>query len=196
MGCVAAIGAFGILLLGVPHPASAQAAGPLAAGTVSAGALSFDGHATAGDFTGTTSAVTGEMSAADSLAGVRGWVEAPVRTLVTGNSRRDRDLNKSMESDKYPALRFDLTGVAPAPAGGADSGAVTLRGKMTLHGVTREVELPARVSRSGAGLEVRSDFPLDLTDYRIGGLTKMLGMLRMHERIEVHVALTFAPRPP
>jgi hypothetical protein len=32
-----------------------------------------------------------------------------------------------------------------------------------------------------------------LADYEIGGLTKMLGMLRMEEGIEVHVDLT-APR--
>jgi hypothetical protein len=41
---------------------------------------------------------------------------------------------------------------------------------------------------------VRSDFPLNLKDYRIGGLSKMLGMLKMSEEIEVHVDLTFAPR--
>jgi hypothetical protein len=39
---------------------------------------------------------------------------------------------------------------------------------------------------------LRSDFPFDLGDYEIGGLTKMLGMLRMSEGIEVHVDLTFA----
>jgi hypothetical protein len=43
-------------------------------------------------------------------------------------------------------------------------------------------------------VHLRSDFPLNLKDYRIGGLTKMLGMLRMEERIEVHVDLTFAAR--
>jgi hypothetical protein len=32
---------------------------------------------------------------------------------------------------------------------------------------------------------------VDLGDYEIGGLTKMLGMLRMQEGIEVHVDLTF-----
>jgi hypothetical protein len=38
---------------------------------------------------------------------------------------------------------------------------------------------------------VRTDFPLNLKDYKIGGLTKMLGMLRMYEDIKVHVDLTF-----
>ena len=46
----------------------------------------------------------------------------------------------------------------------------------------------------GDALRLRSDFPLDLGDYEIGGLTRMLGMLRMQEGIEVHVDLRFAPR--
>jgi uncharacterized membrane protein len=34
-------------------------------------------------------------------------------------------------------------------------------------------------------------WPLDLADYRIGGLTKMFGLLRMQRRIEVRVDLRF-----
>jgi hypothetical protein len=33
-----------------------------------------------------------------------------------------------------------------------------------------------------------------LTDYEIGGLTKMLGMLKMDELIKVHVNLDFAAK--
>jgi hypothetical protein len=43
-------------------------------------------------------------------------------------------------------------------------------------------------------LRLRSDFPLDLSDYEIGGLSRMLGVLRMQEGIDVHVDLTFAAR--
>ena len=174
-------------------PAVAQLEGPLPAARVSAGTLSFDGHASVGDFTGTTHEVSGQMSAAAGLAEVRGWVAAPVRSLETGNKRRDRDLNKSMESDKYPTIRFELTGVTPG-GGSADSAAATLAGRMVIHGVTREVTLPAVVQATPEGLRVRTEFPLDLKDYEIGGLTKMLGMLRMDEKIEVRVDLTFAPQ--
>jgi polyisoprenoid-binding protein YceI len=129
------------------------------------GTLSFDGHAGLGDFTGATTTVTGEMTGGESLAAVRGWVESPVKTLDTGNGKRDRD-----------------------------TAAVQLQGKLTLHGVTRDVTLPGQVWMDGGALRLCSDFPLDLGDYEIGGLTKMLGMLRMQEGIEVHVDLTFAPR--
>ena len=181
------------VVFGSARPAAAQLEGPIPAGRVTAGTLSFDGHASVGDFTGTTHEVTGEMSAAAGLAEVRGWVEAPVRSLETGNRKRDRDLNKSMESDKYPVIRFELTGVTPG-GGAADSAAATLAGRMVIHGVAREVSLPAVIRSLPEGLQVRTHFPLDLKDYEIGGLTKMLGMLRMQEQIEVRVDLTFATR--
>lgn len=170
-------------------PAWAQAAGAVPGGTLTQGALSFDGRASAGDFVGTTSTVTGEMTGGGGLEAVRGWVEAPVATLKTGNGRRDRDLNKSMESDKYPTMRFDLDGVAPGGTG--DSVPVTLKGRLTLHGVEREVELPGSVVFAGGDVRVRSEFPVNLKDYKIGGLTKLMGMLRMYEDIKVHVDLTF-----
>ena len=69
---------------------------PIPSGRLTSGTLSFDGHATAGDFTGATNTVSGQVAGAPDLAGVRGWVEAPVQTLKTGNGKRERDLNKSM----------------------------------------------------------------------------------------------------
>jgi polyisoprenoid-binding protein YceI len=175
-----------------PAVLPAQLEGPIPPMRLASGALSFDGHASVGDFTGSTTTVRGEMSGGETIAAVRGWVEAPVQTLETGNRKRDRDLNKSMESDRFPTMRFELTGVSPKQVT-ADSAAVDLLGKLTLHGVTREVTLPARILRASGGLRVRSSFPLDLGDYQIRGLTRMLGMLRMQERIEVHVILQFAP---
>src|SRR5262249_17882918 len=119
-----------VLLLGAAPPLGAQHR--LVPSVVAKGTLRFDGKATTGAFTATTTTVTGEMTGGASVAEVTGFVEAPVTTLVTGNGRRDRDLNKSMESEKFPAIRFDLTSVQ---LGGesADSAQVTLVGEFTIH---------------------------------------------------------------
>ncbi|MBA3316656.1 MAG: YceI family protein [Gemmatimonadales bacterium] len=179
-------------LAGSAVPAQAQRAIP--SGTVESGVLSFDGRATVGDFTGTTSTITGQLAGAADLAAVRGWVEAPVKTLVTGDSRRDKDLNKSMESGKYPMIRFDLTGVVPGAVRG-DTLGVTLRGTFLIHGVRQEVSIPATVVMLARGVRVRGETPLNLKSYRIGGLSKAMGMLRMQEEIVVHLDLTFAASP-
>ncbi|HWA16988.1 MAG TPA: YceI family protein [Gemmatimonadales bacterium] len=171
-------------------PAGAQAPTPIPAGTVQEGVLSFDGKATAGDFSGTTGTVNGELAGGATLDLVTGFVEAPVKTLVTGNGRRDRDLNKSMESDTYPTIRFELAGVDSIRVEG-DSTRASLRGTMKIHGVDREVALPSVLHFTAGGVRVRSTFPLNLKDYRIGGLSKMLGMLKMHPDIVVHVDVLF-----
>lgn len=187
----ASVAAVLLALSAAPLPAAQRA---VADAIVVRGTLSFDGHATAGDFTGTTSTVSGALTGAPALDGVTGWVEAPVATLVTGNGRRDRDLNKSMESDRYPTMRFDLTAVRTEWERG-DSAAVTLVGALTIHGVRLERELPATLAFAGDSVRVRSSFPVNLKDHRIGGLSKFLGVLKMHPDIEVHVDLVFAPAP-
>jgi polyisoprenoid-binding protein YceI/CheY-like chemotaxis protein len=178
------------LTMGAGIPLAAQAPVAIPDGNVIAGTLRFDGHATVGDFVGTTTVVTGRITGAEEITAVRGWVEAPVRSLTTGDSKRDKDLNKSMESDKYPNIRFELTGITPK-RGTPDSLAATLHGALMIHGVTRMVALPARLQFNGSQARVRSDFPLNLKDYRIGGLSKMLGMLKMYENIEVHVDVSW-----
>lgn len=171
-------------------PMPAQETTPVRAGTVREGVLSFDGKATAGDFTGTTSTVTGALHAAATLAEAAGSVEAQVTTLVTGNGRRDRDLNKSMESDKYPTIEFRLDGVDSIEAA-TDSTLARLRGQLVIHGVTRPASLPAVLHFTTDGVRVQTTFPLNLKDYEIGGLSKMLGILKMHPDIVVHVDVTF-----
>jgi polyisoprenoid-binding protein YceI len=170
----------------------AQMRRPIPGGPVREGTLSFDGRATTGAFTGTTTTVRGEMSGGGSLAEVRGWVDAPVSTLVTGNGRRDKDLNKSMESNLYPSIRFDLTGVTPGAERG-DTVDVVLQGRFNIHGVTREAFIPATVVTQQEAIKVRGDTPLSLKDYKIQGLSKLLGTLKMYDKIVVHLDLRFAP---
>jgi polyisoprenoid-binding protein YceI len=154
--------------------------------------VSYNARATLGDFTGATDSVRGAMTGAGAdLAAVRGWVEVPVATLGSGNGKRDRDMRKSMETDRYPTMRFELTGVRVDSARGTTTWAA-LAGRLTIHGVTREVRLPAQVSGSGAEYRVMSDFTLNVKDYGVGGLSKMLGLLKMNERIVVRVDVVFA----
>jgi len=97
-----------------------------------------------------------------------------------------------MESDKHPDIRFELTNVTPL-GGTTDSTALTLQGMLMIHGVSRTVALPGWVQLSGGQARVRSDFPLSLKEYGIKGLSKMLGVLKMYDNIEVHVEVVFGP---
>jgi len=171
-------------------PAVLAAQEPWHGASVREGTLSFDGKGTGGAFTGVTHTVTGVMQDGATLAEVRGFVEAPVSTLVTQNDRRDRDLNKSMESSRYPMIRFDLERVTVTSEAAA-AAEVVLGGTLTLHGVAKAVELPATVERLAGAVRVRTDFPVNLKDYQVKGLSKALGLLKMNKDILVHVDVTF-----
>lgn len=175
-----------------PLPVEAQSAGDsIPTLIVRSGRLAFDARASLGDFTGVTTTVRGATVAAASLAKVSGWVEAPVKSMETGNGRRDRDLNKSMESDEFPVIRYELDSLSRR-SGAGDSLGVDLFGRLRIHGVTRPMVLTSTLVRQSEGYRLLSDFPVNVKDFKVGGLSKMLGLLKMNEVIVVHVDVVFA----
>jgi len=151
--------------------------------------LSFDGKSTLGDFTGVTTTVRGELRGGARLTEVRGWVEAPVPTLKTGNDRRDRDLVKTMEAAIYPTIRYQLEDVSVEWERG-DSAGVVLQGDFFIHGVQRREKINATVARSGDSVRVTARLPMNLHDYKIDKLTRFL-VFKMNPAIVVHIDVTF-----
>jgi polyisoprenoid-binding protein YceI len=162
---------------------------------VTTGDLAFDGSGTLGSFTGTTSRVRGALVGGVDLEAVRGWVEADAATLVTGNGRRDKDMRSSLEVERFPVIRFDLAAVGAGLAD-ADSIPVTLRGTFTIHGVQREQAVTGWVWRAGDQVRFRGRTPMNLKDYKIGGLSKLFGALKMNEEIVVRMDVTFGGSAP
>ena len=159
---------------------------------VRSGTLSFTGHSTFGDFVGTTTTVSGGVTGNPELADARGWVEAPVTTLSTGNGLRDHDLRATMDVEKYPTMRFVLAGVTvDSRATQSDTVTGVLRGTLTIHGVTHDASLPATLIATADTIDVSGAFPLDLTDYKVGGLTRMFGTLRLRRNIDVRFHVRF-----
>jgi polyisoprenoid-binding protein YceI len=179
-----------IAVLAMPRGTAAQAVpdAPLVRGT-----LAFDAKATLGAFTGTTTTMTGQLVGAGTLAGAKGWVEAPSRTLNTNNGHRDRDMAGSLEFDKYPVIRFDLAEVAMGEQHG-DSTAVTLHGRFTIHGQTRDATVPGWAWLRPGSARFRGAVPMNVKDYGVGGLSKMLGVLKMNPMITVRMDVTFEKR--
>ena len=180
----------------LPLPASRQT-WPAPNAVLKSGTLSFTGHSTLGDFVGTTTAVSGGVTGNAELANARGWVEASVATLSTGNGLRDRDLRSTMEIEKYPTMRFELAGVTvESPVTPSDTVTGALRGALTIHGVTHEVAIPATLIRAADNtIDVSGAFPVDLPDYKVGGLTRLLGTLRVQRKIAVRFHVWFEATP-
>lgn len=73
---------------------------------------------------------------------------------------------KYMESDKFPKSSFKgtITGFK-YNAGGTQP--VNATGKLTIHGVTRDISIPGTIEVSGTKLIMKAKFLVKLTDYNI-----------------------------
>jgi polyisoprenoid-binding protein YceI len=161
-----------------------------------AGTLSFEARTTLGRFTGSTTLVTGAIVGASEYARAHGFVEVGMATFGTGSSRRDRALRMAFDVAHHPTVQFALRGatVVSVSLGDRDVTSVLLHGALTMHGITRRVELPASLTRSAAITRVTSSFPLDLRDYGVTRLSRLFGLLRVDPRIDVRVNLWFVDR--
>ena len=190
-GGSALLGAAGVVAIMMAPPLHAQAgATPIPPGTIRSAELWFDAKATLGAFRGITKTARGEMTGGASLAMVRGHVEYDAATMTTNNGMRDRDMRKTLEVEKFKTIRFDLDSVAVNREAG-DSATVDLIGRMTIHGVTKQIRVPATVRRASDHIRVTGAFPVVLPQYGVTKLTRMLGTLRMNELIQVGLDVTF-----
>jgi len=64
------------------------------------------------------------------------------------------------EARQYPTAKFESTKITPGQGGQA-----LLTGKLTLHGVTKEISFPAAVSVSPSGFSLSSNFSIERSQF-------------------------------
>lgn len=74
-----------------------------------------------------------------------------------------------VESNKYPKADFKGTVANNSAVNYTKDGTynVTVKGKLTLHGVTKDVEAPGTIKVNGGKIEAASTFNIQLSDYNI-----------------------------
>jgi len=65
------------------------------------------------------------------------------------------------ETRRFPTARFESTKIQNG------EGTTQITGKLTLHGVTKEITVPAKVEVTDAGLKLTSEFTVNRLDYGI-----------------------------
>ena len=67
-----------------------------------------------------------------------------------------------LEVREYPAIKFESTKIEAA-----DGGEQKITGNLTLHGVTKEITIPAKVDVVDGAPTLQSEFSIDRTEYKI-----------------------------
>jgi polyisoprenoid-binding protein YceI len=97
-------------------------------------------------------------------------VTVDMTTLASDDERRDGQLaDRGLETDMFPQATFVLTEpveIGNEPAIGEPVSA-TVTGELTLHGVSRQIEVPIQAQWTGERIEVVASFEVTLLDYDI-----------------------------
>jgi polyisoprenoid-binding protein YceI len=168
------------LLLIVPQSISAQAATRYELVPAET-RVWFDADATMGRFRGLAQRVSGWAVAGDttSLGGARGEIVVDAASFGTGVALRNRHLRTEMDTERYPNVSFALDRVTLSERAVPLGRAVTLHGRLTVKGNTRQVQIPAAIRFPDGGVVVDGDLATKFTELgmqpptRMGGLTKV-----------------------
>jgi polyisoprenoid-binding protein YceI len=123
--------------------------------------------------------------------------EASVLMLVQANSlavigkvsEKDRlEIERGMREDvleiaRYPEIVFMSESVSASPVAAGQFQA-RIAGSLTLHGVTREHRIDARVTVNGGSLRAGGEFGLRQSDYNIKPVSVMGGTLKVKDDLK------------
>jgi polyisoprenoid-binding protein YceI len=94
-------------------------------------------------------------------------------------------MRKAIDATKHAAITFTLKGYDVAAAPGAPTKG-TLRGELTIKGVTKAVELPVEFAGEGAkGLRVKGKYELNMKDFGVEPPKLMMGTMKVREMVTV-----------
>lgn len=115
----------------------------------------------------------------------------PIKEFVFDKSLMQEHFNeKYMESEKFPKATFQgkLSGYT---ADGSGSQPVVASGKLTIHGVTKDVEVPGTFLKNQQQIVLASKFIVKLEDYKVK--IPQLLWKNIAESVEVTVDFTLKP---
>ena len=115
----------------------------------------------------------------------------PIKDFRFAKSLMQEHFNeKYMESEKYPKSTFQgkLVGYDLKKGGPQD---VRAQGKLTIHGVTKEIDVPGTFAVEGKKLTMKSKFMVKVADYEI--TIPQLLFQNIAEQVEVTIDFVYKP---
>src|SRR5260221_13151371 len=79
----------------------------------------------------------------------------------------DKELREIvLQPDQYPDITFRSTSVT-GKAAGANQYDLKIAGNLTLHGVTRQITIPTKVTVTGNDMRARAEFSVNREDFKV-----------------------------
>jgi len=153
------------------------------------GLLWFKGHehlVAAREFSGEAQLNSASLAASSLLLIVK--TDSMAETSAAFTEPQKQIINKELreivlEPVKYPEIVFKSNSVSGKSLG-AGQYDLKIRGALTLHGATRPIVIPAKVTVSGNDLRAVGEFSIDRSDFNVKATSAFHGMVRVRRKVK------------
>jgi len=118
----------------------------------------------------------------------RAKVAFAIADVKTGRAERDRDMAVWSEQGRYPIAEFEMEKIAPESIAGLH----TVRGKVTLHGMSQAVEFPISVITDRQQYVIDGQTTIDTRDFGLP-LIRKFWFLKVDPIVHIRFHLQAAP---
>jgi polyisoprenoid-binding protein YceI len=114
--------------------------------------------------------------------------DSMVETSDAFTEQQKQIINKELreivlEPAKYPEIVFKSTEVTGKSLGNGQYD-LKIVGDLTLHGVTRRIVIPAKVTLTGNNLRSIGEFSIDRSDFKVKATSAFHGMVRVRNKVK------------
>src|SRR5882762_4147242 len=96
----------------------------------------------------------------------------------------DKELREIvLEPSKYPDIIFRSTNVTGKSTGNNQYD-LSIRGDLTLHGVTRQITIPTKVTVNGNDLRAIGEFSIDRGEFNVKATSAVHGLVRVRDKVK------------
>ena len=119
------------------------------------------GDAPVGDYTGVSNELTGNLNIEKGEVSFK----LPLKSLKTGNDKRDGHMYETLDTDSYPYAEFNGIILSHFNIMNSDPQTVKIKGIFSIHGHQKEIETSATLDPDGNSIYFNSSFDLYITQY-------------------------------
>lgn len=96
----------------------------------------------------------------------------------------DKELREIvLQPDQYPDITFRSTQVSGQKAADGRYD-LKITGNLTLHGVTKQITIPTKVTITGNDLRAIGEFSIDRSDFKVKATSALHGLVRVRDKIK------------
>jgi polyisoprenoid-binding protein YceI len=156
---------------------------------LSGGLLWFKGHnhlIAIGEFTGEAQLTPDSITPAS--LNITAKAASMVETSDVFTEPQKQIINKELrqivlQPDQYPEIVFKSTSVT-GKVTASNQYDLKIAGDLTLHGVTRQINIPTKVTVTGRELRAQGEFSISRDDFKVKATSAVHGLVRVKDRVK------------